>query len=331
MKLDKLLSVIVPIYNVEKVLRRGLDSILSQNYVPMEVILVDDGSPDNCAAICDEYANKDNRVIVIHKPNGGLSSARNAGLDKARGEYISFIDSDDSILPNMYSEMISKLEKNNLDMIGCKAQRVKKEKIKGSPDTNKLTILDAYDSLIDCLKNDGGSVWSKVYKKEVIGKIRFPEGRNFEDTAVMFKFIANARKVGLLDKTFYNYYYNDNSITQTSFKAKARWDYVLARKDALDYTLEHKLPCVEECESMYAKALLSCLTAVYANGNTEEKLQYVPKIKDLLVRLRKKEGVYCKLNSKYKLWLFLCGKIDIVHILSAKISFASKAIKKLLK
>lgn len=328
--MNKLLSVIVPIYNVEKVLRRGVNSILAQDYNPMEVILVDDGSPDNCPEICDEYATKDERIKVIHKPNGGLSSARNAGLDKAKGEYISFIDSDDSILSNMYSEMIGKLEENNLDMIGCKAQRVKKGKIKGSPDSGKLKILDARYELIDCLKNDGGSVWSKIYKKEVVGTVRFPEGRNFEDTAVMFKFIANAKRIGFLNKTFYNYFYNDNSITQTSFKAKARWDYVLARKDALDYTIEHNLPCVKECESMYAKALLSCLTAVYANGSKEEKESYVPKIKTILLELRKKEGINCKLNSKYRLWLLFCGRIDAIHIISAKISFISKKLKKYL-
>lgn len=326
--MNKLLSVIVPVYNVEKVLKRCVDSILAQDYTPMEVILVDDGSPDKCPQICDEYATKDKRIKVVHKTNGGVSSARNVGLDKAVGEYISFIDSDDSILPNMYSEMIEQLEQNKLDIIECKAQRVKKGVVKHSADKGNLIICNAKEELIDCLKNDGGSVWSKIYKKQVIGTVRFPEGRVFEDTVAMFKFIANAKVIGFFNKTFYNYYYNYSSITQTSFKTKARWDYVLARKDALDYTIEHNLPCVKECESMYAKALLSCLTAVYADGTQEEKKYYIPKIKTILLGLRDKEGINCKLNSKYRLWLFFCGRIDAIHIISAKISFVSKKIKK---
>ena len=127
----KLISVIVPIYKVEAYLRRGIDSILAQDYPNIEVILVDDGSPDNCGKICDEYAKKDKRIRVIHKPNGGLSSARNAGLDVAKGKYISFIDSDDSILPYMYSTMIKVIENNNLDIVTCGVQRIKPgEKIK---------------------------------------------------------------------------------------------------------------------------------------------------------------------------------------------------------
>lgn len=125
----KKLSVIVPIYNVEKFLRRCIDSIINQSYSNLEIILVDDGSPDNCGKICDEYAALDNRIKVIHQANGGLSAARNIGIDSATGEYVAFIDSDDYIASNMYDEMISLMETNDLDIISCNAFIAKGKKL----------------------------------------------------------------------------------------------------------------------------------------------------------------------------------------------------------
>ena len=111
------LSVIVPIYNVEQYIHKCVDSILNQNFKDFELILVDDGSPDSCGKICDEYAQKDERVKVIHKVNGGLSDARNFGLEKAKGEYVSFIDSDDWVDENIYSESLKYMEENDLDIV----------------------------------------------------------------------------------------------------------------------------------------------------------------------------------------------------------------------
>lgn len=333
----KLLSVIVPIYNVERYLKRGVDSILAQNYPNMEIILVDDGSPDNCGKICDEYAKADKRIRVIHKENGGVSSARNAGLDVARGDYFSFIDSDDSILPNMYSTMIAALEDNNLDIVSCGVRRIKNNKTKNKKIKNKddgdgnLKIINGKEALINCLANDSAAIWNKVYTKKAIGTVRFPKGRIFEDSVASYSFTANACKVGYIDRKFYNYYYNENSITQTSFKPKARWDYVLARKEAFDYCVEHKLPCIDECKSLYVKALLSCLTAVYANSNDEEKSYYKNKIMPELIKYKYDQGSYCKLNTKYKIWLKLSGDFDFVHKISAKVSLLSKKVKQILK
>ena len=117
--MEKTISVIVPIYNVEKYLDRCLKSIINQTYKNLEIILIDDGSPDNCGTICDEYAKKDNRIKVVHKDNGGLVKARNTGLDIATGEYISFIDPDDWIELNMYEEMIKIADETNTDIVRC--------------------------------------------------------------------------------------------------------------------------------------------------------------------------------------------------------------------
>lgn len=328
---EKMLSVIVPIYNVEAYLERCLDSITSQDYSNLEIILVDDGSPDKCGQICDQYAKKDSRIRVIHKTNGGLSSARNAGLDVAKGDYISFVDSDDSIMPHMYSTMVSVIEENGLDILQCKVKRIKKGRISEPVCNDSLKITSGYDAMLDCLANDGASVWSKVYTKKAIGEVRFPKGRIFEDSATMYLFTANAEKVGFISKAFYCYYYNANSITQTSFKPKQRWDYVLARQEALAYAEKNKLPCIPECQSLYVKALLSCLTSLYAVGTEQDRKLYFDKIQSELKYYQGNPDSYCKLNGKYKMWLRLNGKFDFVHIVSAKISLISKQIKSHIK
>lgn len=125
-KVELAISIIVPVYNVEKYLNRCLDSILNQTFTDFELILVDDGSTDNSGIICDEYKTKDNRIKVIHKENGGLSSARNAGLDIARGRYIGFVDSDDFISKDMYQILYNEAEKNKADMIMCEFKKVDK-------------------------------------------------------------------------------------------------------------------------------------------------------------------------------------------------------------
>ena len=119
MKQQPLISVIVPVYNVEQYIHQCVDSILSQTYKNLEIILVDDGSPDNCPAICDEYARNDDRVKIIHQENGGISAARNSALDLCTGEYIAFVDSDDWIESNAYEEMMSEMQKKDLDVVFC--------------------------------------------------------------------------------------------------------------------------------------------------------------------------------------------------------------------
>ena len=124
MSMEKMLTIVVPVYNVQKYIYKCEDSILSQTYKNIEVILVDDSSPDECGTICDKYAEKDKRVRVIHKKNGGLSSARNSALDIANGDYVGFVDSDDWIEPTMYEEMVQFLEDENCDMVECAINNV---------------------------------------------------------------------------------------------------------------------------------------------------------------------------------------------------------------
>ena len=167
-----------------------------------------------------------------------------------------------------------------------------------------------------------------MYTKKAIGNVRFPCGRIFEDSATGFLFIANSDRVGYINRSYYNYYYNGNSITQTSFKPKSRWDYVIARKEAYEYTIKNNIPCIKECKSLYIKALLSCLTAVYACGSSYEKEHYTSLIIPELVKYRDDRDCLSKLNMKYRVWLRLSGRIDVVHKVGAELSLFGKRIKK---
>ena len=178
-----LISVIVPIYKVEKYLHKCIDSILAQTYTNLEIILVDDGSPDNCGKICDEYAAKDSRIKVIHQPNGGLSAARNAGLDIATGDYIGFVDSDDYIAPDMYEKLYNALVKNDADMAICDYQRFGNELPydEMSLTTEVITGLQAMEKQNTVINCSFVVAWSKLYKSFIFSNVRFPVGKINED------------------------------------------------------------------------------------------------------------------------------------------------------
>ena len=181
-----MISVIVPVYKVEPYLRQCIDSIINQTCRDLEIILVDDASPDQCGAICDEYAAKDSRIRVFHLPeNKGLSAARNIGLDNAKGDYIGFVDSDDWIEPDMYEVLLKQV--SEADIVECRT-------------ANKNQIYNTKEALKALLKgNINDVVWDKLYRAEMLKDIRFPEGRNFEDVAVMHKVIAGAGTVIILN------------------------------------------------------------------------------------------------------------------------------------
>ncbi|MDV4769588.1 glycosyltransferase, partial [Enterococcus faecium] len=180
------ISIIVPVYKVEPYLRKCVDSILAQTFTDFEVILVDDGSPDNSGKICDEYASKDSRVRVIHKKNGGLSSARNAGIDVARGKYLGFVDSDDYIEKDMYELLYDNIVKEQADLSICGIYDIYAgKKVKILPEEYK--VLDKVSAMKIVLEAQSFSVHAvnKLYKKELFNKIRYPENIITEDAAVI--------------------------------------------------------------------------------------------------------------------------------------------------
>lgn len=220
--IDMLVSIIVPVYKVEKYLNRCINSIINQSYRNLEIILVDDGSPDNCGKVCDEYAEQDKRIKVIHKCNGGLSSARNAGLDIANGDYIYFVDSDDYIDAKLVEDNLNLAIEHNADMVCFNYFEVRNNyninelrPCVSDFETNK--IIDLFYS-----RDINPSVWSKFYKKYIWDNLRFPEGMNFEDFFVLPFIIEKCNNIVCNDNAYYYYYIsNVNSITNTTGKMKA--------------------------------------------------------------------------------------------------------------
>ena len=219
-----LISVIVPVYNVEKYLGKCVDSILAQTYENLEIILVEDGTRDGCGAICDAYAAKDPRVRVIHKENGGLSSARNAGMDIARGEYFGFVDSDDWIEPETYETLLNLAEKYNADLVSGSRYDVaeptgertlglhheKEECISAMEMLGRVFVWDGCDS----------AAWDKLYRRHLFADIRYPLGMYSEDFAIFYKLMEKANRVALCPKPLYNYLHRENSITTAKLSEK---------------------------------------------------------------------------------------------------------------
>lgn len=227
-------SVIIPVYKVEKYLKRCLESVVNQTYKNIEIILVNDGSPDKCGEICDAYARIDSRIKVIHKENGGLSSARNAALDIVSGEYIMFVDSDDWISEDSLEQLYEYIDAD-YDIINFKFSFVKensKELVEMHNDIKdgyKCDLITYIDKLFSGELNF--FIWNKLYKKNLFDEVRFPEGRNYEDLATIYKLYFNAKSIIVTDYTLYYYWLgNSNSITSNS-TVKNMTDYLLSTKE----------------------------------------------------------------------------------------------------
>lgn len=207
-------SVIVPIYKVEKYLTRCIESIRSQSYENLEIILVDDGSPDHCDKICDEYAMKDSRIQVIHKKNGGLSDARNAGMKIATGQIISFIDSDDWIEPDMLKDMVGMMNTHDSDIVVCGFYTTDGTVKHNSYITDQVfnyTPTEALEILCESRIIESHA-WDKIYRREVLEGIEFPKGKLYEDVFVMHSIFEKAKQITFIDHPYYNYYQRQGSI-----------------------------------------------------------------------------------------------------------------------
>ena len=217
---NPLISVIVPVYKVEEYFRKCADSILGQSYRNLEIILVDDGSPDSCPALCDEYAKADSRVRVIHKENGGLSDARNAGLDIASGDYIGFVDSDDWIAPGMYEELVRTAVRSGAEIACCgytETNGIRELAVKSLADREKKYT--AEEALREVLVSGDILVvmWNKIYRRGLFDDIRFPKGETFEDGAVFYRLFGKCACIAHTGKAGYYYRKRDGSITFTDY------------------------------------------------------------------------------------------------------------------
>lgn len=232
-----LISVIVPVYKVEKYLDRCVESIVGQTYSNLEIILVDDGSPDHCPAMCDAWTEKDSRIKVVHKKNGGLSDARNAGTEVSNGDLIGFVDSDDWIAPDMYQCLYETMKAENSDIAACGVEMVWEDETASRMLTKSgncvLSKAEAMRALIEesWIKQP---VWYKLYKADKIRHIPFPVGKYHEDVFWSYQVIGVAERVSVIDHVGYHYWQRSGSIMGEAYSLK-RLDAIEAMEHRQDY------------------------------------------------------------------------------------------------
>lgn len=220
------ITVIVPVYKVEDYLARCINSILKQTYIDYELVLVDDGSPDRCGDICEEYARTDKRIIALHRENGGLSAARNTGIDWAfahsSSEYLTFIDSDDWIHSQYLEELLYAIQKSDAAVSVCcqrRANEYAEEQMRSFLEHAVMNCMSAEELLLYHEWNYNYA-WGKLYKKEYFSTVRYPEGKNFEDTFTTYKVLFAGEKVAWIDRELYFYFINNEGISKSLWTPK---------------------------------------------------------------------------------------------------------------
>ncbi|MCI6266632.1 MAG: glycosyltransferase [Erysipelotrichaceae bacterium] len=311
MNTNALISVIVPIYNVEKYLDRCIESIVNQTYKNLEIILVDDGSPDNCPKICDKWSKKDNRIKVIHKENGGLSDARNAGLDTATGAYIGFVDGDDFLDKKMYEILLKNLIKTKADMSICTAYLYEeKSKIKYKNSKNiQLFIyegIDKYNNLFNNNISEFNVVWKRIYKKEIFKELRFPKGKINEDTFIAHKLLSLSNKIVYSTEKLYYYVQHENSIMHQKFNIK-KLDGLEAIKEQMLFFQKEEFKNTKYQKISIERYMNNILVYYCTVKNHNENKQYQKQIQDLQKEYKKyyKEIMKKDISSKLKLKYFI--------------------------
>ncbi len=304
-----LISVIVPVYKVEKYLDRCVQSIVDQTYPNLEIILVDDGSPDNCGAKCDAWAARDRRIKVIHKENGGLSDARNAGMAIASGVYMGFVDSDDYISADMYQTLYDRMTADGSDIAACGVEMVFED---GTP-SRRLTgagncILDKNEAMGAVIRETWlkQPVWYKLYKSGLIQDIAFPVGKYHEDVFWTWQAVARADRVSVVERPCYYYVQRSGSIMAETYSLR-RLDAVEAKRQRLEF-LEKEFP--ELADYARTDLLFTCMyhgqLALRDLGKKEQET-----VLDCL-----KQTVQCcplagrNLSFTHRCWLYL-AKLDL--------------------
>ena len=308
-----LISVIVPIYKVEPYLDRCVRSIVEQTYENLEIILVDDGSPDNCPAICDAWAEKDSRIKVIHKENGGLSDARNAGMEVASGEYIAFVDSDDWISADYIDAMYRAIQNTGAEIA---ASDVIISYGETEPATSAreaaIKVCSAEDAIGDILQGRGfrAVAWNKLYRKSLLENEKYPVGKYHEDEFFTYRILAKAKKLVYVDCALYAYFQRSGSIMNS---------VSMKHLDALDAHWERLIFLKDRYPDLYGKdKMVFCFTCVglyrmYLHPGVEMR-----KCRNKIRSLRKQIRFH---NSEYK--AFTKKQLTIIFFSRYMIRFLS--------
>lgn len=311
--MSELISIIVPVYNTAAYLERCVDSILKQTYTQLEIILVDDGSTDASAKMCDAYAEQDDRVKVIHKENGGLSSARNAGLREALGSYIGYVDSDDWIEPDMYKDLLGACLEHQADVAICKYASIYPE-CEDKVESDRVSVLTRETLLEKYIGDDKdyviyNSVWSKLFKRELVEGMLFPEGHNSEDIMYTTRSFCRADKAVYIDRCFYNYVLSRADSIMNSNRGERMF------RDEIPFWREH-IECIRERVSdamgdyaafHFYRRLLSYYTELVRSEETTELADRLVKeiYKDKQLVRRVYKGTYISRADKMRMHMFL--------------------------
>ena len=282
-----LISVIVPIYNVQDYLRKCIDSIINQTYRDLEIILIDDGSTDSSGKICDEYLKIDHRIRVYHKKNGGLSSARNAGLKMARGEWIGFVDSDDYIEHDMYELLLSNMGQD-VDIVCCSRKVIYPPKAKKQLTyrcaLRKGVIFSREEAMRELLlqRNLSFSVCTKLFRKSLIKDMQFPYGKTSEDLPFAYEAIKRSRNVAHIGKPKYMNYCRENSISRKPFYI-GRIDYVKFSGDIYRDIINNYPTLKREAAELYLSNICAIIMHIEQSNSSGKYEKILKKLKKELL------------------------------------------------
>lgn len=321
-----LLSVIVPVYNVEKYLKRCLESILVQSWNDYEIILVDDGSTDSSAQICDLYAEKYEMIRVIHKENKGLSDTRNRGIEEASGEYVYFPDSDDWLEPNTFSELSDVIEELTYDIISFNREFVTSEEDKLISAKSRIQKLSGKQALLEMLKQSDvtGFANDKIYRKKLFldNDIEFPVGKYYEDLGTNYKLFLKATKVYVTNQKYYHYLItNPDSITQSWNEQKLQDMFGFYREIYYSPLIREKFEEleIEILQAFYINGLIHILSSLYKSNISALYSDIEKDIKQEIVK--NSLGVTKLLNqpNKIKYLLYKLGLLKILFETQSKL------------
>lgn len=304
-----LISIIVPVYNVEKYLDQCVESIINQTYKELEIILIEDGSPDNCALICDSWAKKDDRIKVFHVDNGGSARARNIGLLHAKGKYVGFVDADDFLMPSMY-EILYKLAINSsAEITECGYYKVTSDVVHNSLNNLEGKTIRTFNTAEALLENVRDTVvqqvvWNKLYLRRIIGNTFFTEGKYIDDEFWTYKIIGSAKKIVSTTEKLYCYRQQEASMMHQSFSLR-RMDALEAKLQRLKY-LEQRFPSIvseAKCNLYFTCIYLQQMAL--KGVNKEEQIVMRKKIKNCLNSFcMEKSDLKC-IDNKQRIWFWV--------------------------
>jgi len=300
---ENLVSVIIPVYNVEKYLDKCVESVINQTYKNLEIILVDDGSPDACPQMCDNWVKKDKRIKVIHKQNGGQGSARNMALDVCKGDYICFVDSDDFVEPDYVQELLSACLNNNADIAICKIRNINESTYTQKDETpfSSSISVSGNNIVYDAYTNQSlysHSPCNKLYKKFIFENLRFPEIKMCEDSAIYLQTFHAAKKIVAVPNTLYNYIIHSGSTMHRAMTLE-RIESILKNYDYnINFVIKNNL------KSLIYPQVVACLNncvGLYRNEKSKKIKRY---IKNCYKNYRKKyKNIVSFKNAPLKLKL----------------------------